>query len=80
VGGTIVKEPWMNPASKTRSGGREAPASAKEVDTKNKQTPETDLQGEDAGTPASGDGGRGTATQSAMKQQSKTDSERGSGR
>jgi hypothetical protein len=66
----------MNPASKSRSGGREAPRSAKEVDTKNKKTPNTDMQAEDAGTPESGNDGPGTAAESAMKQTSKTDAER----
>ena len=70
----------MNPASQSRSGGREAPRSAEEVDTKNKQTPNTDMQGEDAGTAESGADGRGTAAEGAMKQTSKTDAERGSQR
>jgi hypothetical protein len=70
----------MNPASKSRSGGREAPPHAKEVDTKNKQTPNSDMQAEDAGTAESGAGGRGTAVEGAMKQTSKTDAERGSTR
>jgi hypothetical protein len=68
----------MNPASQSRSGGREPRDSATEVDTKHKKTPETDLQGEDAGTPASGN--RGTAAESAMKQTSKTGTESGSKR
>jgi hypothetical protein len=70
----------MNPASKTRSGGREAPRSAKEVDTKNKKTPNTDMQAEDAGTEESGNDARGSAVDGAMKQTSKTDAERGSKR
>lgn len=70
----------MNPASKSRSGGREPPRSAKEVDTKNKQTPGTDMQPEDAGTPESGNTGRGNAAEGAMKQTSKTDAERGAKR
>ena len=70
----------MNPGSKSRSGGREPPRSAKEVDTKNKQTPSTDLQPEDAGTPASGNAGRGTAAEGGMKQTSKTGAETGSKR
>jgi hypothetical protein len=74
------KEIIMNPASKSRTGGREPPGSATEVDTKNKQTPPTDLQPEDAGTPASGNTGRGTAAEGAMKQTSKTDAESGSKR
>lgn len=69
----------MKPASTSRSGGRER-RSDKEVDTRNKQTPNTDLQPEDAGTPASGNTGRGTAADAAMKQTSKTDAQRKSGR
>ena len=67
----------MNSASKSRSGGRDAPRSAKEVDTKHKQTPNTDMQDEDAGTAESGVDNRGTAVEGAMKQTSKTDAERG---
>jgi hypothetical protein len=70
----------MNPASNSRSGGRDAPRSAKEVDTRNKQTPNTDMQGEDAGTAESGVDSRGSAAEGAMKQTSKTDAERGSRR
>jgi hypothetical protein len=66
----------MNPASKSRSGGRQAPRSVKEVDSKNKQTPNTDIQGEDAGTAESGADGR-AAAEGAMKQTSKTGAERG---
>jgi hypothetical protein len=68
----------MNPASKSRTGGREAPRSAKEVDTKNKKTPNTDMQAQDAGTAESGNDARGTATEGAMKQTSKTRAEGGS--
>jgi hypothetical protein len=67
----------MNPAGKSRSGGRQSPGNAKEVDTKDKKTPNTDMQPEDAGTPESGNTGRGTAAEDAMKQTSKTDSEGG---
>ena len=71
----------MNPASKSRSGGREPRDSAKEVDTKNKvSTPDADMQVQDAGTADGGGAGRGRATEGAMKQQSKTPQERGSGR
>lgn len=71
----------MNPASKSRSGGREPRDSAKEVDTKNKvSTPDADMQAQDAGTDESGAAGRGRAAEGAMKQQSKTPQERGSGR
>jgi hypothetical protein len=67
----------MNPASDSRSGGRKAPQATKEVDTKNKKTPNTDMQAEDAGTAESGNVRGGTAAESAMKQTSKTDAERG---
>jgi hypothetical protein len=70
----------VNPASKSRSGGREPPQSAKEVDTRNKKTPNADMQAEDAGTAESGNNGRATPAESAMKQTSKTDAERGSNR
>ena len=70
----------MNPASKPHSGGRVAPPGAKDTDSKTQQTPSTDIQPEDAGTPDSGSTGRGTAAQGAMKQTSKTDAERGSKR
>lgn len=79
----------MNPASDSRSGGREAPRASPETDTKNKQTtpnappknvPSTDMQGEDAGTAASGTDSRGTAAESAMKQEHKTGQERKDGR
>jgi hypothetical protein len=70
----------MNPASKSRSGGRQARPGVDEVDTNDRQTPNTDMQGEDAGTAESGNGARGTAVEGAMKQTSKTESERGSQR
>lgn len=79
----------MNPASNTRSGGREAARAADEADTKNKQTspnaapagtPRTDMQDVDAGTPASGNDGRATAAESAMKQEHQTGRESGSRR
>lgn len=71
----------MNPASKTRSGGVDPKPGTKEVDTKNKKTPSPEMQMEDAGTPASGNtglGGRGSATEGAMKQTDKTSEEKGS--
>ena len=67
----------MNPASKSRSGGRDAPAGAAEVDTKNKKTPNTDMQADDAGTSDSGNEAQGTAAQKPMKQTSRTGSESG---
>jgi hypothetical protein len=70
----------MNPAGKSRSGGREPRDSAEEVDIKNKITPNADMQAEDAGTQDSGNTGRGTAAEGAMKQTSKTEAERGTKR
>jgi len=71
----------MNPASKSRSGGREPRDSAKEVDTKHKaKTPNADMQEEDAGTAESGNTGRGSASGVPLKQQGRTDQERGSPR
>lgn len=67
----------MNPASKSRSGGRDAPPGAGEVDTKNKKTPNTDMQPDDAGTSDSGNEARGTAAQKPMKQTSQTEAEAG---
>ena len=63
---------------KPRSGGRRAGQS--EVDTRNKQTPNTDMQPEDAGTPESGNTGRGTAAEGALKQTSKTETGAGAKR
>ena len=68
----------MNPASNTRSGGRDPAPGTKEVDTKNKKkTPNTDMQPDDAGTQESGVADRGTASEPAMKQTSKTPPESG---
>jgi hypothetical protein len=67
----------MKPSSPARSGESKAQQGADRTDSRNRQTPNTDLQDEDAGTAESGAGGRGTAAQSAMKQTSKTPSERG---
>jgi hypothetical protein len=79
----------MNPDSNSRSGGREARSAADEADTKGKQatpnatrtgTPRTDMQDADAGTAASGNDGSATAAESVMKQEHKTEHERGSRR
>ena len=52
----------MNPASRSRSGGREPRNSAREVDTRNKvSTPDADMQAQDAGTGEGGESGRGRA-------------------
>ena len=72
----------MKPNHQAHSGGRDPKPGTKEVDTKNKKTPSPEMQMEDAGTPASGNsgmGGRGTASEGAMKQTDKTESESGSG-
>ena len=68
----------MKSDSKTRSGGKDAPPSAGEVDTKSKKTPNTDMQADDAGTSESGNEARGTAAQKPMEQASRTDAESGS--
>ena len=67
----------MNPASNSRTGSRESKPGAKEVDSKNKNTPNTDMQPEDAGTPDSGNSGTRTAAEGAMKQTSQTRSDSG---
>ena len=64
----------MNPASQSRSGGRERREGANEVDAKVSKTPATDLQPEDAGTPDSGPSGRGMASGGSMKQTTNTGS------
>jgi hypothetical protein len=79
VGCTSLKGETMNPASRSPSSGREAPPNRKETDLRDKQTPNTDMQDEDAGTAESGVDSRATA-EGAMKQTSKTDTERGSRR
>jgi hypothetical protein len=43
------------------------------------QTPSTDMQPEDTGTADSGNSGRATAAEKAMKQTSKTPAEQGKG-
>lgn len=72
----------MNPASNSASGGRAAPRGAQQGDSKTKQgpanaTPSPDMQSEDAGTAASGNGGRVNPAEAAMKQEHKSDRERG---
>lgn len=70
----------MNPDSKPRSGGREATADTKKTDPAGRQTPQAVTQPGDTDPASSGAGGHGTPAQAAMKQQSKTESERGSER
>ncbi|HSH89177.1 MAG TPA: hypothetical protein VK996_04280 [Ramlibacter sp.] len=64
------------PTSSVSGSGRD---NAREADTSNSRTPNADMQPEDAGTDESADGGRAEAVESAMKQTSKTPSERDSG-
>ncbi len=65
----------MQPEQKPAAGGE--PQQGRRV-------PNTDMQAEDAGTAESGnegnDDGRASATESSMKETSKTDAESGSGR
>jgi hypothetical protein len=68
----------MNAANKSGTGGREPGAGPGEADAGNKKTPAPDMQPEDAGTAASSD--EGTAAEGAMKQEHKTEPERGSRR
>lgn len=65
----------MNPDTKPGE-----PAQKPQADASDARTPSTDMQPEDAGTPASGNSNRGTPAEPAMKQTSKTQHERGSGR
>ena len=51
-----------------------------QADPSQDRTPSTDLQPEDAGTPASGNSGRGTTAEPALKQTSKTPAESGGNR
>lgn len=67
------------PQHADRTGGRDAPQGVKETVTKNKQTPASDMQADDAGTAESGTTDRASAVQGAMKQTSKTDAERNRG-
>jgi hypothetical protein len=66
----------MNPPSQPRDEdvGAQRPA---EPGADRATTPATDLQGQDAGTASSGTGRRATAAQSVMKQEQKTEHERG---
>lgn len=80
----------MNPntdkSDRSEQGGRagdsprEQAARADDGADRTKVTPATDMQPEDVGTDASGDvdsAATGTPAESVMKQQSKTDAERG---
>lgn len=63
----------MKPSSPDeRPSARDPGNDSRETDEVAQDTPSTDLQPEDAGTPESGNTGRGTAAESAMKQTSKT--------
>ena len=61
----------MNPQANSQPGTKD--------DSDNgaaQQTPSTDMQPEDTGTPESGNSGRGTAAEKPMKQNGKTEAER----
>lgn len=66
----------MNPDDKQKPTARDNGNSTIANGTGAK-TPSTDMQPEDTGTPESGNTGTGDAAESAMKQTSKTPSERG---
>lgn len=60
--------------------GPKDPMQKPEAEASEARTPSTDMQPEDAGTPASGNDARGTAAEAATRQTSKTQHESGSGR
>lgn len=62
----------MNRETKSQPAARDDEAGS---DTSAQQTPSTDMQPEDTGTADSGNTGVATATDKAMKQQSKTEAE-----
>ena len=66
--------------TKPGADDREPADNGSDTDRGSAKTPSTDIQPEDAGTPASGNAERGTAAESAMKQTSKTGNESGSRR
>lgn len=73
----------MKSTGNPRPEGRQPSSGVDDAENRTKKTPSTDMQAEDAGTADSGNtanSGRGTATEGAMKQTSKTDAERGSKR
>ena len=73
----------MNSASPTPSAGRATPATGPRTETAPTQTPNADMQADDAGTPDSGAApasDSGTAATRAMKQTSKTAAESGEAR
>ena len=66
----------MKPANQAGPDDRETPAARPQPEAQPGQTPATDMQPEDAGTPESG-ADSGTAAVRAMKQTSKTAAESG---
>ena len=62
----------MNPEPRPQDGAKQDGDRAAA-----QQTPSTDMQPEDAGTPESGNPARDTAAEKAMKQTSKTQAEQG---
>jgi hypothetical protein len=78
--GYSKQERLMNSASPS-PGGRDNPAARQPAEPRQKRTPNTDMQAEDAGTPESGNGDdSGSAATRAMKQTSKTAAESGNER
>jgi hypothetical protein len=66
----------MNPDNQPKPAAREN-GNAGNANGTGAKTPSTDMQPEDTGTPESGNPGAGDAAGSAMKQTSKTPTERG---
>ena len=73
----------MNPASPSQPGGRGNPVAQPQSGAVQQNTPNTDMQADDAGTSHSGAAEQddsGTAATRAMKQTSKTAAESGDAR
>ncbi|MDP3823003.1 MAG: hypothetical protein Q8R33_16140 [Burkholderiales bacterium] len=66
----------MNQDNKPKPAARDN-GSAEDASGAGAKTPGTDMQPEDTGTADSGNTGRGSAVEGAMKQTSKTPAERG---
>lgn len=70
----------MNTDSSARGAGTDQPAARQPADSREKTTPNADMQAEDAGTADSGNDAHddsGSAATRAMKQTSKTPAESG---
>lgn len=70
----------MNPDKQQPSSPRRDQAPRAKEPARARETPNTDMQPEDAGTPESGAGGLANAAEGAMKQTSKTREQTGSKR